>query len=90
MIKGIAAMLLAALISAGIIVGFFHLFLSGIIYWFVAIFAVASIVAILMLFGITFIFCIIIFFALFYYLAEKTPEITPGEYKLDEEKGKNE
>jgi len=39
MIKGIAAALLAALIVAGVIVGIFYLFFSGIIFWLAAIFA---------------------------------------------------
>jgi hypothetical protein len=28
------------------------------------------------------------FFALFYYLAEKSPRVEPGEYTLEDQKGK--
>lgn len=92
MIKGLAAALLAALIVAAIILGIFHFFgvLIGILEWFVAILVPSIIIAAIILFIIIFFFAIIVFFALFYFLAEKKPSIKPGEYKLEDEKGKNE
>jgi len=88
MIKGLFAALLAAIIVAAIILGIFHFL--GVIVWFVGILAVGLIIAAIILFVVIFVFFIIVFFALFYYLAEKKPTVKAGEYKLEEEKGKNE
>jgi hypothetical protein len=90
MIKGIIAALLGALIVAGIIVGVIYLFFSGVLLWLFGFIIEGLIAAAIILFIIVFAFALIVFLALFYYMAEKTPEITPGEYKLEEEKGKNE
>lgn len=92
MIKGLAAAFLAALIVAGLILGVFHFagILLGILEWLAGILLVGMIFVVVILFAIIFIFAIIVFFALFYYLAEKKPVVEPSQYKLDEEKGKNE
>jgi len=90
MIKGLLSALFGALLVAAVIAGIAYLFFSGMLLSILGFVAGGLIVAAIILFGIVFIFAIIIFFALFYYMAEKKPEITPGEYKLEEEKGKNE
>ena len=88
MIKGIAAAFLAALLVTAIILGLSYVI--GIIEWLATVIVVGVVIAAIILFFVIFIFAIVVFFALFYYLAEKKPVIEPGEYKLDEEKGKNE
>ncbi|MCK5030340.1 MAG: hypothetical protein KAR64_02640 [Thermoplasmatales archaeon] len=90
MIKGLLSALFGALLVAAVIAGIVYLFFSGMLLSILGFVAGGLIVAAIILFGIVFIFAIIIFFALFYYMAEKKPEVTPGEYKLEEEKGKNE
>ena len=90
MIKGLASALLGALVVAAIIAGIIYLFFSGILLSILGFAVGGLIVAAIILFAIVFIFALIVFFALFYYMAEKKPEVTPGEYKLEEEKGKNE
>ena len=90
MIKGIFAAILGALLVAAIIVGIIYLFFSGILLWLAGIFVAGIIIGAIIMFIILFVFFILIFFALFYCMAEKKPTITPGEYKLEEEKGKNE
>jgi phosphotransferase system glucose/maltose/N-acetylglucosamine-specific IIC component len=89
MIKGLLSALFGALLVAAVIAGIVYLFFSGMLLSILGFVAGGLIVAAIILFGIVFIFAIIIFFALFYYMAEKKPEVTPGEYKLEEEKGKN-
>lgn len=90
MIKGIAAIILGSLLLALAVVGIFYLLFTGILLWIAAFFAGAFIIAALILFVLAFLLCILMFFAFFYYLAEKKPVVTPGQYRLDEEKGKNE
>jgi len=90
MIKGLLSALFGALLVAAVIAGIVYLFFSGMLLSILGFVAGGLIVAAIILFGIVFIFAIIIFFALFYYMAEKKPEVKPGEYKLEEEKGKNE
>ena len=90
MIKGLLSALFGSLLVAAVIAGIAYLFFSGMLLSILGFVAGGLIVAAIILFGIVFIFAIIIFFALFYYMAEKKPEVTPGEYKLEEEKGKNE
>jgi len=90
MIKGIVAAIFGALLVAAIIVGLIWLVASGV---FLAIFGFivgAVVIAAILMFFLIFLFAVIIFFAVFYYMAEKSPTVTPGEYKLSEEKGKNE
>jgi hypothetical protein len=88
MIRGLLSVILAALIVALIILGIFHF--AGLILWLAGILVVGVIIAAVILFIVILVFAVIVFFALFYYMAEKKPEITPGDYKLEEEKGKNE
>ena len=90
MIKGFAAALAGAIVASLIVVGLIYLFFTGILAWIIGIFTVGMFIAVAIIFVITFIIFLLMFFAFFYYLAEKKPEIKPGEYKLDQEKGKNE
>ncbi|MCK4347907.1 MAG: hypothetical protein KAW47_04750 [Thermoplasmatales archaeon] len=90
MIKGLVSALFGALVVAAIIAGIVYLFFSGMLLSILGFVAGGLIVAVIILFAIVFIFALIVFFALFYYMAEKKPEVTPGEYTLEEEKGKNE
>ena len=90
MIKGILGMLLGALITALVIIGLIYLLFSGILLWIAGILIGGVIIAALILFIIIFVFAILIFFAFFYYIAEKKPTITPGDYSLDMSKGKHE
>ncbi len=89
MIKGIVAAVLAALILAGVIVGIIGLFFSGALMVIFGFIATTIIIAIILLFIVVFVFALIVFFALFYFMAEKKPEVKPGNYSLKEEKGKN-
>jgi len=89
MIKGLTAALAASLIIAAIIMLILNFF--EIIAQFAIILGIGFIFAAIILFVLFFfIFGVILFVALFYYLAEKKPNIQPGDYKLEEEKGKNE
>ena len=92
MIKGIGTATLAALFVTVVVIVILHFFevLINILIWLTGIFIGGIIVAAVILFIIVFIFAVIAFFALFYFLAEKKPSIKPGNYKLEEEKGKNE
>ena len=86
MIKGLISMFLGAIIIAAIIVGLIWLLFSG----FLLLIFGAIVIAAAILFLAIFIFAFIAFFAFFYFIAEKKPTNTPGEYTLDMEKGKNE
>ncbi|RLF61869.1 MAG: hypothetical protein DRN16_03040 [Thermoplasmata archaeon] len=86
--KGVASAILAARISAAVPLLIFHF--AGIIAWVALTLTVGVIIAAIIMFIIMAIFFFIVFFALFYYLAEKKPKIEPGEYKLEESKGKGE
>lgn len=91
MIKGIAAALLGALAVAAIITGIVYLLFSGLILWLFGFIVGSLLVAAIIFFIVIFVFAIIVLFALFYYMAEKKPTIqTHGNYKLEDEKGKNE
>ena len=90
MIKGIAAAILGALLVGVVVLGVLWLVFSGLILC-VAGFVLGSIIiAGIIVFVIIFVFAVVAFFALFYYLAEKTPNVEPGDYKLKDQKGKNE
>lgn len=88
MIKGILSMSLAALAAAAILLGIFHL--VGILAWLAEILVIGVIFAAILIFIIILAVAILIFFALFYYIAEKSPSISPGHYTLKDEKGKGE
>lgn len=89
MLKGLAAVFLAALAVAAVILGIFYFI--GILAWLVAFFAFGLIAVAVIFFIAIFIFAAITFFALFYYMAEKKPTIqTDGNYSIKDEKGKNE
>ncbi len=89
MLKGLAAVFLAALALAAVILGIFYLI--GILAWLVTFFAFGIIVVAIIFFIIIFIFGAITFFAMFYYMAEKKPTIqNDGNYSIKDEKGKNE
>ena len=92
MIKGIGTAILAALFVTVVVLVILHFFevLINILIWITGIVIGGIIVAAVIFFIIVFIFAVIVFFALFYFLAEKKPNIKPGNYKLEEEKGKNE
>jgi uncharacterized RDD family membrane protein YckC len=88
MIKGLAGMILAAIIFAAVL--FLILNFIGVIALIVGILAIGFIVVAILMVIVLFIFGFLLFFALFYYMFEKKPEITPGNYTLDMVKGKNE
>ena len=88
MIKGVVSSILGALFVSIIILVILHF--AGVILWLAGLLVAGVIIAAIVLFIILFIFAILVFLALFYYIAEKKPEIKPGEYTLKEEKGKNE
>ena len=90
MIKGIAAAILGAFLIGIIVLGILWLIFSGFILWIAGFVLGSIIIAGIIVFMVIFIFAVIAFFALFYYLAEKSPEVRAGEYKLEDEKGKNE
>ncbi len=90
MIKGLLSAVLGALIIAAIIVGLIYIIFSGIILWVAKVLLIGFIFAVIVLFLVFFIFILIAIIVLFYYIVEKKPTITPGEYNLDMEKGKHE
>ncbi len=88
MLKGIAGMLLGTLVTVAIILGVLYFFN---VFAIIAAALALSILVIAVIIGVAvFLFVIFAFFMLFYYLAEKTPEVTPGNYTLDQQKGKHE
>lgn len=89
MIKGIAGVILGAVLVAVIFLGVLWLIFSGIILWIAGFVLGSLIVAAIIVFIVIFVFAVIVFFALFYYLAEKSPQVEPGEYTLEDQKGKN-
>ena len=89
MIKGIAAVVLGAVLVAVIILGVLWLIFSGLILWIAGFVLGSLIVAGIIVFIVLFVLAVIVFFALFYYLAEKSPQVEPGEYILEDQKGKN-
>ena len=90
MIKGLTAAFTGAIIVGLIVLGIIYIFFIGLIEWLATIFLVGILIGAIIMFFIIFIIILITFFAFFYYIAEKKPEIKPGEYKLENEKGKNE
>lgn len=91
MIKGLVSALLGALLVAGLIAGLLWLFASGFLLAIFGFIGVGLVVAAILMFIICFVFALLVFFVLFYYMAEKKPTIqTSGNYKLEDEKGKNE
>ena len=90
MLRGFVAAILGALAVALIIVGIAYLLFTGLLIWLGAIILGGILAGFIILFIIIFVIALIAFFALFYYMAEKKPTVEPGNYKLGEEKGKNE
>jgi hypothetical protein len=90
MIKGVAAAFAGAIIVGLLVLGIIYIFFIGLIEWLAAILFVGILIGAIIMFFIVFIIFLIMFFAFFYYLAEKKPEIKPGHYKLEDEKGKHE
>jgi membrane protein implicated in regulation of membrane protease activity len=84
MIKGIAGVLIAAALFAAAVYIILH-FLGALL-----IFVGLGILAMILVFIALFAFGFVLFFAAFYYMIEKKPTVTPGEYTLKMEKGKNE
>ena len=87
MIKGVLSSILGALFVSIILLVILHF--AGAILWLAGMIVAGVIIAAIVLFIVLFIFTIVVFLALFYYVAEKKPDIKPGEYTLKEEKGKN-
>ncbi len=90
MMKGLFAMMAGAFLTALLIAGIVYLFFSGFLLMLFGFLAAGIIIAAVVFFIIVFIFAIVVFFALFYFMAEKKPSVTHGEYDLKMEKGKNE
>lgn len=88
MIKGIAGVLIAAALFAAAVYIILHFL--GIIVIIAAMFVGLGILAMILVFIALFAFGFVLFFAAFYYMIEKKPTVTPGEYTLKMEKGKNE
>ena len=94
MSKGVKAIILLSLAGAaifsGIVISIIYLFFIGLIYSFLAIIAGGLMLAVILMFLLIFILSAFTFFAMIYYMAEKKPTIIPGNYNLEEEKGKRE
>jgi len=88
MIKGLLGVVVAAVIFAAIAYGILQIL--GIIALIAAFFVVLGVLAFFLIFMLLFVFGFILFFAAIYYMIEKKPTVTPGEYTLNMEKGKNE
>ncbi len=88
MIKGFLAIIAAAILITLIVFGLFYFI--GIIAWLAAVLVVGAIIAAVIIAFVVFVIAVVLFFAVFYYLAEKKPTIEPGEYRLEEGKGKHE
>jgi len=88
MIKGLVGVLIAAALFAVAVYIILHFLgvLAIIAGFLIALGLIAFIIIFILLFALGF----VMFFAAFYYMIEKKPTVTPGEYTLDMEKGKNE
>ena len=81
--KGVSLAILGALIVAIIIMSF--------VYFIDVLFGLAIFIGVGFIIGLIllgFIVFIVMFLALFYYLVIKKPKVEPGEYKLEDIKGK--
>jgi len=88
MIKGIAGVLIAAALFAAAVYIILHFI--GVIAIILAVLVGFGILAMILIFIALFAFGFVLFFAAFYYMIEKKPNVTSGEYTLKMEKGKNE
>ena len=88
MIKGLLGVIVAAVIFAAVAYGILQVL--GIIAMIATFFVVLGIFVFFLIFVLLFVFGFILSFAAIYYMIEKKPTVTPGEYTLDMEKGKNE
>ena len=88
MIKGLAGVLIAAILFAAAVYVVLHFL--GVIAMIAAFLVMSAIIVFILIFILLFIFGFILFFAAIYYMIEKKPTVKPGEYTLDMEKGKNE
>ena len=88
MIKGILSAIIGAVIISALILGL--LYFLGFIILIAKLFMIGLTYAVVIVFLLLFVFFLVSLFLLFYYMAEKKPTVTPGEYKLEMEKGKGE
>jgi len=88
MIKGIAGILIAAALFA--IAVYIILHFLGVLVIIAAMLVGLGILAMILIFIVLFALGFVMFFAAVYYMIEKKPTVTPGEYTLSMEKGKNE
>lgn len=90
MMKGIMSMIGGAFVVALLLAGIAYLFFSGFLLALFGFLLGGLVIAAVLFFVIVFLFAVVVFFALLYFLAEKKPEVTPGEYDLTQEQGKHE
>ena len=88
MIKGLGGVLIAAALFAVAVYIILH-FLDVLVI-IAGFLAALGLIAFILIFILLFALGFVMFFAAFYYMIEKKPTVTPGEYTLDMEKGKNE
>jgi len=88
MIKGLLGVFVAAVLFAAAVYIILHFL--GIIAIIAAFLIAFGILAFIIIFILLFAFGFILFFAAIYYMIEKKPTVTPGEYTMDMQKGKNE
>ena len=88
MMKGLVGVLIAAVLFAAAVYIILHFL--GIIAIIAGFLIALGIIAFILIFILLFALGFVLFFAALYYMIEKKPTVTPGEYTLDMEKGKNE
>jgi hypothetical protein len=88
MIKGLVGVLIAAVLFATAVYIILHFL--GVLAIIAGFLIALGIIAFILIFILLFALGFVLFFAALYYMVEKKPTITPGEYTLNMEKGKNE
>jgi hypothetical protein len=86
--KGLVGVLIAAVLFAAAVYIILHFL--GVLKIIAGFLVVLGLIAFVLIFILLFAMGFVLFFAAFYYIIEKKPTVTPGEYALDMEKGKNE
>jgi membrane protein implicated in regulation of membrane protease activity len=86
--KGLVGVLIAAVLFA--LAVYIILQFLGVLAIIAGFLIALGIIAFILIFILLFALGFIIFFAAFYYMIEKKPIVTHGEYTLDMEKGKHE
>lgn len=87
MIKGLIMVFLSAILFATVVYILLHL--VGVLTFLASFLLALGIIAFIIIFILLFAFGVVLFFIAIYYVFEKKPTSTPGNYTLDMEQGKH-